>query len=138
MVEWHHKVPIREHLLVNFTDLLTSIWGQEFSIDNLVEPLCIIILQNLEDQSDEKPNNYLTMIDFTFMWSLANNKRLTAKSAIAICKVMQFYMLRRDMPQYCAVAEKIFNKLISRHPDQLQSFLKKHSSKAVAELAVVD
>lgn len=79
------------------------------------------------------------MSDFSFMWDLANKPRITAESALAICQVLQIYMIKRD-PQYRGVAEKIFLKLIGRFATEeiMHTFMKKHCDDSVEELAAVD
>ena len=80
------------------------------------------------------------MADFSFFWFLANqSNRLTPTCAIAIIKIMQNFMLKRD-PQYRGVAEKIFFKLMGQfsQAESIQVMRKTHTNQAIAELALVD
>lgn len=93
LVEWHDNKILRNHLMINFTDLLQM--NKVLSLRQLIEPLCSIIVLNLK-KGDVKQRKYLTMADFTFMWDMANKQRLTVESALSICQVMQIYMVKRD------------------------------------------
>ena len=93
-------------------------------------------------KNDDNPRTYMTMADFSFMWDLAANidkNRMTATSAVAICQLMQTFMVKRD-PQYRGVAEKIFFKLMGNFPqeEKMQVFMQEHANQAINELASVD
>jgi len=77
----------------NFIDLFDS--DKVLSLHLLVEPLKTIILQNLEKE-ECNTRKYLNMADFSFLWFLACKQRINRDSAIAICEIMQIYMLKRD------------------------------------------
>lgn len=93
LVEWHDNKVLRNHLMSNFLDLFKN--EKVLPLSQLVEPLCSIIVLNL-NKKDANERTYLTMADFSFFWELANKQRVTSETAVAICQVMQTYMLRRD------------------------------------------
>ena len=75
LIEWHQNKVLRNHLMTNFVDLFKN--EKVLPLPHLVEPLCKIITQNLDQKSkaDERAlTTYITMADFTFFWALANMK----------------------------------------------------------------
>lgn len=78
---------------------------------------------------------FLNVNDFELLASIACS-RLDAAQAIAICEVMEHYMLRRPC-QYRNLADRIFVQLMSGHildAHQVQVFLKQHIVTSVNEL----
>ena len=98
----------------NFIDLFRQ--EKVLQMHQLIDPLCKIILQNLRKE-EFQDRRYLDMQDYTFFWELANKNRVNVASALALCKIMQNGMLKRD-PQYRTVADKIFFKLMSRFSNE--------------------
>ena len=95
LIEWHDDQLIRDHIMANFTDIFKQ--ERVLALNQLVEPLCSIILMNLEKLSGSS-RTYLTMNDFSFFWELASrhSSRISVESAISMSRVMQLYMLKRD------------------------------------------
>ena len=123
----------------NFSDLFNV--DRNLELDKLIEPLMRVIKLNLNKQETQSGSNqhYLNIADFSFIWDLVSKKRITGKSALAICDIMQHFMLKSD-GHYRTVAEKIFFKLIYRYrsDDNTQMFLNQHVDEAIYELQVVD
>lgn len=69
LVEWHDNKVLRNHLMINFTEILQM--DKVLSLRQLIEPICSIIVLNL-NKDDVKQRKYMTMADFTFMWDIAN------------------------------------------------------------------
>ena len=111
LIEWHENKVIRSTMISNFIDLFKQEKVVVLSLHQLIEPLCSIITLNIQREEGNKNKSYLNMIDFSLFWELANDKRITAASAIQICEVMQIYMLLDS--QFRGIAQKIFYKLIS-------------------------
>ena len=116
LTEWHEDVTIRKHILDNYKDIYRQDFddfGISLEYNTLMEPLCRVV-QYAFSQSEKDIMGYLDLSDFSFFWFMACRRRIPKKSALAICEVMQVYMLRREGVLYFTVAEKIFNKLFSK------------------------